>query len=81
MEIVSVVKRVKEIIQEGTSVEILKGDGDNTLIPRLKKNLNIILKKKLIKATLLKHNLQSVLSSSKENVKLSKTVIMYIQKC
>lgn len=39
MESASGVSRVKELNASGTSVEILKGDGDNTMISRLKSDL------------------------------------------
>lgn len=45
-------KGVKELIEEGTPVEILEGDGDNTLIARLKKILILVLRRRLTKTTL-----------------------------
>ncbi|KAH3816138.1 hypothetical protein DPMN_117647 [Dreissena polymorpha] len=38
-------KGLKELIEEGTPVEILEGDGDNNLVIRVKKNLNLTLQK------------------------------------
>ncbi|KAH3782369.1 hypothetical protein DPMN_160284 [Dreissena polymorpha] len=38
-------KGLKELIEEGTPVEILEGDGDNNLVFRVKRNLNLTLQK------------------------------------
>lgn len=46
MESVSGVKGVVELAKEGTPVEYIEGDGDNTLIARLRTNLNIEMKKR-----------------------------------
>ncbi|XP_045211082.2 uncharacterized protein LOC123562513 isoform X1 [Mercenaria mercenaria] len=45
MESVSGERGVAELAAEGTPVEYIEGDGDNTLIARLKKNMNIDMKK------------------------------------
>ena len=39
MESASAVKGVKDLIDEGTPVEIIEGDGDNTTIARVHKDL------------------------------------------
>lgn len=38
---------VKNLAAQGTPIECLEGDGDNTLISRIKNELNISLKKKV----------------------------------
>ena len=54
MESISGEKGVKELAVEGTSVEYLEGDGDNTLIARLKTNSNIDMKKRFDKNHIVK---------------------------
>lgn len=49
MECISGEKGVKELAAAGTPVEYLKGDGDNTLISRLKTNSDISIKKRFDK--------------------------------
>lgn len=46
MESTSGVLGDKELNESGTPVEYLEGDGDNTLIARLKSDLNISMKKR-----------------------------------
>ncbi|XP_060562079.1 uncharacterized protein LOC132721726 [Ruditapes philippinarum] len=49
MEATSGVKGVKELLAEGIPVEYLEGDGDNTLISRLKTDLGVSMKKRFDK--------------------------------
>lgn len=49
MESVSGVQDIKELIDSGTPVDILEGDGDNTMIFRIKSDLGITLKKRFDK--------------------------------
>ncbi|XP_056002782.1 uncharacterized protein LOC125661105 [Ostrea edulis] len=55
MESVSGVQGVKELRDLGTPVEILEGDGDNTLITKLKNDLGITMKKRLDKNHVVKN--------------------------
>lgn len=55
MESASGVSGVKELNESGTPVEILEGDGDNTLISRLKSELGINMKKRLYKNHIVKN--------------------------
>ncbi|XP_060565928.1 LOW QUALITY PROTEIN: uncharacterized protein LOC132724962 [Ruditapes philippinarum] len=77
MESVSGEKGVQELKDEGTPIEYVEGDGDNTLIARVKNNLNIHLKKRFDK-NVGKHLFS--LHHSK-NVKISKITILHLQKC
>ena len=54
MESVSGKKDLKELAVEGTPEEYLEGDGDNTLIARLKTNSNIDMKKRFDKNHIVK---------------------------
>lgn len=45
MEATSGVQGVKELFEDGTLVEYLEGDGDNTLIAKLRTPLDINMKK------------------------------------
>ncbi|XP_033759590.1 uncharacterized protein LOC117341838 [Pecten maximus] len=47
MESVSGVQGIKDLKDSGTPVEILEGDGDNTMISRIKHDLGITMKKRL----------------------------------
>ncbi|KAK3109080.1 hypothetical protein FSP39_022671 [Pinctada imbricata] len=47
MESVSGVRGIKELGEFGTPVEILEGDGDNTMISRIKTDLGLTMKKRL----------------------------------
>ncbi|XP_060588030.1 uncharacterized protein LOC132743517 [Ruditapes philippinarum] len=49
MEATSGVKGVKELLAEGIPVEYLEGDGDNTLISRLKTDIGVSMKKRFDK--------------------------------
>lgn len=82
MESTSGVQGVKELQHENTPVEYLEGDGDNTLIARLKTDLNINMKKRFDRNHIVKNVGKSLYSLKNEKgVKLSKTVICHIEKC
>jgi hypothetical protein len=76
------VQGIKELIEEGTPVEYLEGDGDNTLIARLKTEMGLSLKKRFDRNHVVK-NIGKSLSElqKKKSLKLSKGVIMHLQKC
>jgi len=46
MESISGVKGVRELKKSWTPIEIIEGDGDNTLISRLKSDLNMTVQKR-----------------------------------
>lgn len=80
MESSSGVMAVKELSKSGYPVEYLEGDGDNTLIARLKEE-NINVKKRYDRNHVVKNIGKKLYSLQKTNKKLSKSVIMHIQKC
>ncbi|XP_053400902.1 uncharacterized protein LOC128557554 isoform X2 [Mercenaria mercenaria] len=80
MEAASGLKGVRELFSEGTPIEYLEGDGDNTLIARLKSDLNISLKKRFDKNHVVK-NVTGTLYKMKSALKLSDNVISHIKKC
>lgn len=49
MEATGGLKGVKELFDEGTPIEYLEGDGDNTSIAIIKNELNISMKKRFDK--------------------------------
>lgn len=55
MESSTGLKGVKELIDEGTPVEYIEGDGDNTLIARLRSELNLEMKKRFDKNHVVKN--------------------------
>lgn len=77
MECKSGVQGVKELSEEGTPVEVIEGDGDNTMLAHIKTDLDITLKKKFDRNHVVK-NITKKLFAVK---KLSKSVIMHLQKC
>lgn len=82
MESVSGEKGVVELGNEGTPVEYLEGDGDTTLIARLRNNLNIEMKKRFDRNHVVKNVGKSLYAlHSNKQVKLSKTTILHIEKC
>lgn len=82
MESVSGEAGIRELAKEGTNVEIVEGDGDNTLVARVKKNMGIELKKRFDKNHVVKNVGKQLYSlHNSKSVKLSKTVIGHIQKC
>lgn len=82
MESACGVKGVKElpVYKKGFPVEFLEGDGDNTLVARLREQ-NIHVKKLYDKNHVVKNIGKSLFSLQKSNKKLSKSVILHIQKC
>ena len=75
-------KGLKELAAQGTPVKYLEGDGDNTLIARLKANSNIDLKKRFDKNHIVKNIGKQMYSlHAEKGIKLSKSVMVHIQKC
>lgn len=70
---------VKELNDSGTPVKYLEGDGENTLIARLKSDLNISMKKRFDRNHIVKNIGKSMFALQEKQ--LSKSVIMHIQKC
>ena len=82
MESVSGELGVKQLAEEGTPVEYLEGDGDTTLISRLKVNSNVEIKKRFDKNHIVKNVGKRLYALQNEKgIKLSKNVILHIQKC
>ena len=81
MESASAVKGVKDLIDEGTPVEIIEGDGDNTTIARVHKDLNISLKKRYDKNHVVKNIGKRLYALHSKNKNLSKIVVSHLQKC
>ena len=82
MESGSGLQGVSELAKSGTPVEYIEGDGDNTLIARLKTNLNINMKKRFDRNHIVKNigkRLYALQASNK--VKLSKSLVIHLQKC
>lgn len=82
MEATSGVKGVKELFEEGTPVEFLEGDGDNTLISKIKTDLNLTMKKRFDKNHVVKNFTKGLYKlKAEKNVKLSKSIICHLEKC
>lgn len=85
MESVSVVsgmQGIKELIDSGTPVDILKGDGDNTMISKIKSDLGTTMKKRLDKNHVIKNIGKRLYAlHGTKGVKLSKTVIVHLKIC
>lgn len=82
MEATSGEKGILDLASEGTPVEYCEGDGDTTLLSRLKTNQGIDMKKRFDKNHVMKNIGKSLYSlQAEKGVKLSKTVIVHLQKC
>ena len=82
MESAGGVQCVKELNEEGTPVEYIEGDGDNTLVARLKSDLNVDIKKRFDKNHVVKNIGKALYAlGATKGVKMSKHVIEHIQKC
>lgn len=81
MESASGVKGIRELKECGVNIEFVEGDGDNTLLARVKKELNITLKKRFDRNHVVKNVGKSLYALQSKNKKLSKTVILHVQKC
>ncbi|XP_045210249.2 uncharacterized protein LOC123561735 [Mercenaria mercenaria] len=82
MEAKSGVKGVHELLEEGTTVEYLEGDGDNTLISKIKTNLGISMKKRFDKNHVVKNFTKSLYClKNDKGIKLSKSAITHLEKC
>ena len=82
MESISGEQGIKELIDEGTPIEYVEGDGDNTLIARVRNNMNINLKKRFDKNHVVKNiGKQLYTLHFSKTVKLSKVTIAHLQKC
>lgn len=46
MESEAGLQAIKDMIQQGTPVGIIEGDGDNTLVARLERSMGLTVKKK-----------------------------------
>lgn len=82
MESLSSLQGFKELTASGTPVDTIEGDGDNTLISRIKKDLNIEVKKRFDKNHILKNITKSLYTLAEgKTVKISKMVILHLKKC
>lgn len=82
MESVSGEKGVVQLAEEGTPVEYLEGDGDNTLIARLRNNRNIDMKKRFDRNHVVKNVGKRLYAlHHQKGIKLSKIVILHLEKC
>ncbi|KAL4229628.1 hypothetical protein ACF0H5_010015 [Mactra antiquata] len=82
MEATTGEKGLLQLEKEGTPVEYCEGDGDTTLLSRLKNNQGIILKKRFDKNHVMKNIGKSLyLLQNEKGIKLSKISITHLQKC
>lgn len=82
MESSSGVQGIKELRDSGTPVDILEGDGDNTLVTRIKNDLGITVKKLLDKNHVIKNIGKRLYAlQGTKGVKLSKNTVSHLQKC
>lgn len=81
MESTGGIMGVKELTVQGTLIECIEGDGDNTLIARIKNKLNISLKKKFDKNHVLKkHRKKYICIACRKRYKAQQD-FLHIQKC
>lgn len=82
MEATAGIQAIKEMISEDTPVEVVEGDGDNTVISRIQTELGVKLKKKLDRNHCVKNIVKHLyeLRNSKD-AKISNQVIQHLSKC
>ncbi|CAG2192791.1 unnamed protein product [Mytilus edulis] len=69
MESQAGMQAVKELLEQGTPVKTIEGDGDNTLIARLKSELNLTVKKRFDKNHTIKDIVSKLYDLQKEDMK------------
>ncbi|CAG2185916.1 unnamed protein product [Mytilus edulis] len=82
MESQAGMQAVKELLEQGTPVKTIEGDGDNTLIARLKSELNLTVTKKFDKNHTIKNIVARLydLQKNNKNLKISSLVIRHLTK-
>ncbi|CAC5404978.1 unnamed protein product [Mytilus coruscus] len=82
MESQAGMQAVKELLEQGTPVKTIEGDGDNTLIARLKSELNLTVTKKFDKTHTIKNIVSRLyeLQKNNKNLKISSLVIRHLTK-
>lgn len=82
MEATSGERAFLDLAAEGTPVEYCEGDGDTTLLARLKTNQGMDMKKRFDKNYIMKNIGKSLYAlQTEKGVKLSKISIAHLQKC
>lgn len=82
IESASSVQGVREMAEQGTPVAVIEGDGDNTIMQRIREELNLHLTKKFDKNHVVKNIGKSLFELQKDRtMKLSRTIINHIMKC
>ena len=81
MESEAGLQAVKEMAAQGTPIEIIEGDGDNTLISLAKNQLGISLTKKYDKNHVIKNIVKTFYDLKNQKVKISNQVINHLTKC
>ena len=81
MEPASGVQGFKELKQQGTPVDIIEGDGDSSLMARLRTELKAKVQKKFDRNHVIKNIGKKLYELQKTKTKISKAVIMHLQKC
>lgn len=82
MEAASGVEGVRELQEEGVTIEYIEGDGDNTLISKLKEDLKLNMRKRFDRNHIVKNVGKRLWKLHNDKVvKLSKSVILHLEKC
>lgn len=82
MESEAGLQAIKDMIQQGTPVGIIEGDGDNTLVARLERSMGLTVKKKLDKNHCIKNIVKQLYDlRNKKEVSISNQVIQHLHKC
>ena len=81
MESQAGLEALKSMSDQGTPVQVIEGDGDNTLIARAKNQLGVTITKKLDKNHCIKNIVKSFYELRSEKVKISNQVITHLAKC
>lgn len=81
MESEAGLQAVQEMANQCTPVQIIEGDGDNTLIARAKNQLGVSLTKKLDRNHCVKNIVKTFYDLRNQKVKISNQVISHLTKC
>ena len=81
MEAASGVDGIRQMIDQGTPVDTIEGDGDSTVIARIRDQLGLLVRKKFDRNHVVKNVGKALYSLQNKKVKISKSVIEHLKKC
>lgn len=82
MESQAGLEAVREMVEQGTPIKTIEGDGDNTLMARIRSELGVNIKKKLDKNHSVKNIVKKLydLQKNQKDLKLTNHVVKHLSK-